>query len=298
MKHPLVRLAESIPGLAERGLAVSRALHRAVLKGGTPARKTADVLHGTWLGHPLHVILTDFTVGAWSAGAVYDAVYLATGSRFARRAGGSLAALGTASAVPTALTGLTDYSTVPQPAAGPATLHASANGVGVALYLLSLAQRGRGNHRAGAYLAFGALAAAGAGAFLGGHLVYRHKVGADHGQGFYGWDDWEPAIATADLPERELTRVEVGGEAVLLYREGGEVFAIDAVCAHAGGPLDEGEVEGCEGGRCAVRCPWHDSVFDLRDGRVVHGPSVHPQRAFDVRERDGQIELRPVQVEA
>jgi len=296
--NPLARLAQNLPVLAERGLAVSHAIHGAVLKGGTPARKVADVLHGTWLGHPLHVVLTDFTVGAWSAAAVYDAVALATGSRFAQRAGGSLVALGTASAVPTALTGLTDYSTVPQPAAGQATLHATANSVGLSLYLLSLAQRGRGNHRAGAMLGFGALAAAGVGAYLGGHLVYRHRVGTDHGQDFHGWDDWKPALASADLPEGRPMRVEVDGEAVLLYRENGTTYAIDAVCAHAGGPLDEGEIEGCEAGGCTVRCPWHDSVFSLRDGRIVHGPAVHPQQAFEVRERDGWIELRPIREEA
>lgn len=289
MANALTRLAHRIPGFAERGLAVSRAIHDAVLKGGKPARRVADALHGTWMGHPLHIVLTDFTLGAWSAGVVYDAVALATGSRFARRAGGSLAALGTVSAVPTAITGITDYSTVPQPAAAQATLHATANSVGLTLYLFSLAQRSRGDHRSGAYLAFAAAAAAGVGAYLGGHLVYRHKVGVDHGQGFHEWEDWKPALAADELPERQPVRVDVDGEAVLLYREDGAVYAIDAVCAHAGGPLEEGEVRDCE-----VKCPWHDSVFSLRDGRLVHGPSVHPQQAFETRERGGQIELRPV----
>jgi nitrite reductase/ring-hydroxylating ferredoxin subunit len=87
--------------------------------------------------------------------------------------------------------------------------------------------------------------------------------------------------------------VEVEGYPVLLYRDGERVHAIGAVCAHAGGPLEEGEVEGCEAGRCTVRCPWHDSVFDLRDGHIVHGPSVHPQRAFETRLNDGQVEVRP-----
>lgn len=77
---------------------------------------------------------------------------------------------------------------------------------------------------------------------------------------------------------------------MLLYREDGAVYAIGTVRAHAGGPLDEGEVEGCGAGGCTVRCPWHDSVFSLRDGRLLHGPSVHPRRAFDVRERDGRVE--------
>lgn len=64
-------------------------------------------------------------------------------------------------------------------------------------------------------------------------------------------------------------------------------MAIDAVCSHAGGPLDEGSFEGC-----FVQCPWHDSVFDLRDGRVKHGPATIPQPGFAVRERNGQLEVR------
>src|SRR5690606_22356589 len=126
MSDALTTLADRVPGLAARGLKLSRAIHKAVLGGGPLTRKAADFLHGTWLGHPVHVVVTDVAVGAWVAGACDDAVGLVTGARFSRRAGGALAALGTASALPTAVTGLTDYATVPQPAAGPATLHAAA----------------------------------------------------------------------------------------------------------------------------------------------------------------------------
>jgi nitrite reductase/ring-hydroxylating ferredoxin subunit len=81
--------------------------------------------------------------------------------------------------------------------------------------------------------------------------------------------------------------VEVEGKHVLLCRENGEVFAIGAVCSHAGGPLDQGKIrDGC------VQCPWHDSVFDLRDGSIVHGPATQPQASFETRVRSGRIEIR------
>src|SRR5690606_34078273 len=120
---------------------------------------------------------------------------LATDDRFSRRAGGALAALGTASALPTAVTGLADYSTVPQPAVGPATLHAAANSVGLTLFVLSLAQRRRGHYEAGALLAFAGTGAVGLGAYLGGHLVYRHRVGTDHRPEAPEWSGWKPALA-------------------------------------------------------------------------------------------------------
>lgn len=286
-------LLDATPGLQERGHEIAHSLHGVVLQGGKPARKLADLLHGTWLGHPLHVVLTDLVIGAWAAGAAFDVAALAGGDRRARWAGDALAALGTAAAVPTALTGLADYSTVPKPAAGAATLHAALNGVNAALNVLSLRERRRGRHGRGVALSLGALALTGASAWLGGHLVYDHKVGTDHSPAFDEEAGWQPVLAATDLPEQEPMRVEYDGEPILLYRYGDALYALAATCAHAGGPLDEGEVESCEAAGCTIRCPWHDSVFDLRDGSVVHGPSVHRQPSFDTRLRDGQVELRP-----
>ena len=94
-------------------------------------------------------------------------------------------------------------------------------------------------------------------------------------------------MADADLPEQTPQRIEVEGNDVLLYRLEGQVYALGAVCAHAGGPLDEGKFEnGC------VQCPWHDSVYALEDGHVVHGPTTFSQPVYEVRVRDGQIAVR------
>jgi nitrite reductase/ring-hydroxylating ferredoxin subunit len=91
----------------------------------------------------------------------------------------------------------------------------------------------------------------------------------------------------ADLPEGSSKRVEVERKHVLIARDNDQVYAIGAVCSHAGGPLDQGKIrDGC------VQCPWHDSVFALRDGRIVHGPATQPQASFETRVRDGRIEIR------
>jgi nitrite reductase/ring-hydroxylating ferredoxin subunit len=65
------------------------------------------------------------------------------------------------------------------------------------------------------------------------------------------------------------------------------VYAISDRCSHLGGPLSRGKVDGT-----SVTCPWHGSVFDMRDGRLEHGPATAPQPAFDVREHEGSIEVR------
>lgn len=294
---PLSRYAEtivqSIPGLQKQGAALSQGLHDLILKGGPVARKAADALHGTWLGHPIHAILTDVVVGAWSAGAFFDVVALASGDDKAQWAGDALAELGLAAAIPTAVTGLADYSAVHEDATGVATLHGALNAVNVVLYGLSIRERRQGRHGSGVALSLGAMALATASAWLGGHLVYSRDVGTDHSPSFDENPGWQAVLPQADLPDKKPTRAEYAGEPVLLYREGDAIYALANTCAHAGGPLDEGEIEACDDGRCTVRCPWHDSVFDLRDGSIVFGPSVHRQPAFQTRVRDGQIELLP-----
>jgi nitrite reductase/ring-hydroxylating ferredoxin subunit len=74
---------------------------------------------------------------------------------------------------------------------------------------------------------------------------------------------------------------------LVLVKEGSRVYGLSSRCSHLGGPLDEGDVDGR-----TITCPWHASTFDLETGGVVSGPARCPQPAYEVRERDGQIEVR------
>src|SRR5947199_3809019 len=65
-----------------------------------------DVLSGTWLGHPLHPMLTDLPIGFWTSSLLLDLV----GGRRAHAASDRLMALGILSALPTAASGLSDWS--------------------------------------------------------------------------------------------------------------------------------------------------------------------------------------------
>lgn len=277
---------ERMEPVKQAGMRAARAVHGAVMRDER-ARRVADALHGTWLGHPLHPVLTDVTIGAWVLAGAFDAIGELADSDSARRTGDTLTGIGSAAAVPTALTGMTDYSTIPQPSATPGTLHGALNAINLSLYLLSLRDRRRGNRRRALLLSSLALGLTGVSAWLGGHLVYKHKVGVDHSDTFSGPQDWAPVLAVDALGDREPKRIELDGRGVLLFREGNDVYAIGARCAHAGAPLDEGTFDDT-----SVRCPWHDSVFDLRDGHIVHGPATQPQPVFDARIRDGQVELR------
>jgi nitrite reductase/ring-hydroxylating ferredoxin subunit/uncharacterized membrane protein len=282
------RAIDRLPYLQELSDALKSSLANAIDRGGEPAQNVADALHGTWLGHPVHPILTDFTIGAWGIGAACDAVALASGDQRAQRLGNSLAKIGLASAVPTALTGLVDYARIQKPAAKTATLHAIINDINIGLYLLSIRERRRGNYRGGAAISLFGMGFVVAASWLGGHLVYSHKVGVDHSD-VYGPTDWVPAVRSDELEVGKPKRVELDGNAILLFRATGGVYAIAARCNHAGGPLEEGDLDGCR-----VQCPWHGSVFDLRDGTVIHGPAPRPQPVFAVRERDAMLEVKLV----
>ena len=81
--------------------------------------------------------------------------------------------------------------------------------------------------------------------------------------------------------------MEIDGTPVLVYRDVEAVYMIGAVCTHASGPLEQGTIDGA-----CVECPWCQSVFDRRDGHVVHGPATLSQPSYQARIRDGRIEIR------
>lgn len=273
--------------LKKGGTEVKVSLHKAILGAGALGRSLADLLHGKWLGHPLHPVLTDITLGAWVSGVVLDLVSLATGNRRMSEAADTLVELGTASALPTGLAGMADYSAIKQDAVEYGAAHALLNGSALALFAFSIRARRQQKRDTGVALSLAGLGVSMLSAWLGGEMVFRLGVGTDHAKRARQDEDWTPVLSSILLGEGEARRVELHDEPVLLYRHNGAILAVGAVCPHAGGPLDEGQFDGT-----CVTCPWHDSVFDLRDGSVVHGPSTYNVPAYAVRVLNGQIELR------
>jgi nitrite reductase/ring-hydroxylating ferredoxin subunit/uncharacterized membrane protein len=250
--------------------------------------KVARILHGTWLGHPFHAVLTDVPIGSWVAAAVFDALDATTGSKAMRRGADAAIKLGLVGAVATATTGLADWSKIGGGEARRIGLaHGLLNTTATACYVTSLCLRRNHSRRAGRQFAFLGLLVSGLAAYLGGHLVYKKKLGVDHTADYSPPQDFVPVMAEADLPDNQLRRVDANGMPVLLVRRAQRIYAIAETCSHLGGPLSEGKLEDT-----SVRCPWHGSCFSLEDGRVLEGPSVHAQPVLEVRVRDGQIEVR------
>jgi 3-phenylpropionate/trans-cinnamate dioxygenase ferredoxin subunit len=71
---------------------------------------------------------------------------------------------------------------------------------------------------------------------------------------------------------------------VLLCNVAGTVYAIEDVCTHDGGELDQGELEGCR-----IMCPRHGAYFDVTTGAALTLPAILPVETFPVRVEAGEI---------
>jgi nitrite reductase/ring-hydroxylating ferredoxin subunit/uncharacterized membrane protein len=280
----LHRLAEEVGEV--RALDAPAEAVAAAVRGAVPKGPVKDALSGTPLGHALHPLLTDIPIGSWTAAALLDLL----GGRESRSASRKLVAIGVLASAPTAATGLNDWADT-TPASDSVrrigAVHAAAIVAALALYSASWAARRRGRHGRGVALGLAGLGALTIGGHLGGHLSYSKAVGVDQTALEAGPGDWTVVFDDAALPEGELRSARLHDRTILLARAGGRVHALADRCAHRGGALHEGELDG----DCVV-CPLHGSRFRLDDGSVERGPSAYPQPSFEVRVRDGRIAVR------
>jgi nitrite reductase/ring-hydroxylating ferredoxin subunit/uncharacterized membrane protein len=262
---------------------------RAVLKGLPTAVK--DVLHGTWLGHPLHPVLVQVPVGSWVSAGLLDLV-----PRM-RPAATALIGTGVAASVPAALSGAADWSEQGTGVRRLGALHASLNVVALGLYVGSLAARRRGRDGVGLLLSYAGLGVAAGSASIGGHMSYAQSSGASHATPAVRAlsTDWMDLGPLDDFPEgRPALRTGPGNGAdvpLVAVRRGARVDVFVSACSHLSGPLHEGTVETVRGDTCLV-CPWHGSAFTLDGGDPRRGPAANPQEKLEVRMSAGRVEAR------
>jgi nitrite reductase/ring-hydroxylating ferredoxin subunit/uncharacterized membrane protein len=287
-RNPIVDLIDRQGWLDRVAGFLAPAVRKSFSAAGQSGQDVKDTLNGVWLGHPLHPVLTDIPVGAWTTALVLDVGSVVSGGNDGLdRAATTAATVGLVGAVGSAVTGLTDWSDTDGTARRVGLVHGVLNLTATSLYVASLLARRRRDRWAGRLYSLAGYAVAFASAYLGGELVYSEQIGVNHAFGQTG-----PAQFTAVLHERELkegrpTRVQVGDVAVVLVRQGSLVRALADTCAHLGGPLSEGTVQ--DG---MITCPWHGSTYSLDDGSIVCGPTTNPQPSFECRLRGGQVEIR------
>jgi nitrite reductase/ring-hydroxylating ferredoxin subunit/uncharacterized membrane protein len=244
-----------------------------------------DLLHGTWLGHPLHPALVQLPVGTFVSSAILD---LLPGKR---RGSTVLIAVGVAGSIPAIAAGWADWSEMTHSRRRVGLVHAASNAVLVGLYTASLVARLRG--RSGKALSYAGISVGSVAAYLGGHLAYAQSGGVNQAAPELGRisEEWTEVGSLASFSEGKTSVRNVGDVPVLFYRVGEHVTAMIERCGHETGPLGEGELVGVGSETCVV-CPWHGSTFRLSDGRVIHGPAGSDQPTLEVQLSDGTVSVR------
>jgi nitrite reductase/ring-hydroxylating ferredoxin subunit/uncharacterized membrane protein len=287
-----IEAAERLDGPARL---LETAMARPAQIAGEPAQRLGDALHGTGFGHPIHPMLVTLPIGAWTLAVGLDLLArLGLAPRHAAdRTARTALKGGVAGAIAAAAAGLADWQHVNERARRVGLVHAAANGTALTLMVLSLGLRRRGRRGAGQLASAAGWACMAAGGYLGGHLVYRRRIGVDHAERSPEPRDFTAVARIEELQEDRPHKVVLrDAEAardvpVVLVRHRGRVHAMGARCSHLGGPLDQGWVLDGE-----LVCPWHGSRFALDDAQPTSGPSTCAQPRYEVRLRDDMIEIR------
>jgi len=255
---------------------------------GKPGHDLKTLVHGTWLGHPLHPVITDIPLGAWTLAVIFDIIYLFRGTHGWISAADVTIFVGLLAALGAAVTGYTDWNETVDRERRVGIAHGLLNTVVIVIYLVSLIIRVTGGSRGLAIvLALVGYVLVLTAAFLGGELVFSIGTGVNH----HAWQEvptkFTRVMLEGQLTDNMLVKAMAGDTPILLYKRGDAICAISETCSHAGGPLSEGELDGN-----LVQCPWHASRFDVCTGQVKGGPATISQVRYETRIQNGQIEVR------
>jgi nitrite reductase (NADH) small subunit len=99
-------------------------------------------------------------------------------------------------------------------------------------------------------------------------------------------ENWVEVGPSDAIAEGHAIEWVSAGHILAIFRDGGQLYAIDGMCAHQGGPLAEGRVDGG-----CVTCPWHGWQYELATGiQTINRQPL--QSTYEVRERAGMVEVK------
>jgi nitrite reductase/ring-hydroxylating ferredoxin subunit/uncharacterized membrane protein len=266
-----------------------------------PPRRFKTLLNGSFLGHPLHPVLTDIPITAWVIAAIFDLIWLfnSEAANWAARGAQAAVLIGFLGALGAVTTGLTDWSDTFGHERRVGFLHGLLNSTATLLYLISLLLRynvfsgsidfslSAAESVPAVIVGFVGLACILYAAYLGGDLVFANATGVNHTALEPVVEEFERVAPLDHVPQNAIYKVVAAGVPIILIRMGTNVYALGATCTHDAGPLDEGELQGD-----AVQCPWHGSRFNVKTGRVLTGPATVAEPRYDTRVRDGYVEVK------
>ena len=256
-----------------------------------PGRPLKLLLNGTWLEHPLHPLVVDVVIGAWTLAIVLDLLALLLRVPNLGLASAIAIGVGILAAIVSIASGLMDWMDIDPEELAVGVTHGVINIVATAFFAVSFVMRwtDRWDIEAAPFVvALIGFLIVSLGGYIGGSLVFRRGVMVNRNAYRRSEPkDFVSVSALKDIPENKPIRVDAKGQPVMLVRRGEGVYAIGAVCSHYGAPLEEGELkDGC------IECPWHGSRFSLEDGAVKFGPATAPVPHYITRVTNGQIEVK------
>jgi 3-phenylpropionate/trans-cinnamate dioxygenase ferredoxin subunit len=98
--------------------------------------------------------------------------------------------------------------------------------------------------------------------------------------------EWQTVAKTSQIPPERVAVFQVGDHEVAVCNVAGEFYAIDDLCTHDGGSLDQGELEDAE-----IECPRHGARFDVRTGAAIQLPAFEPVETHDVRVAGDDVQV-------
>jgi nitrite reductase/ring-hydroxylating ferredoxin subunit len=100
---------------------------------------------------------------------------------------------------------------------------------------------------------------------------------------------FKSGLNKSDFQEGKVIRTDIEGKSIVLVMINGNLFAMDSVCSHEGGPLEDGLLEGYN-----LICPWHQGIFDIRNAKASPETSwVSDLNSYSVivDEKSGEISI-------
>ncbi len=96
--------------------------------------------------------------------------------------------------------------------------------------------------------------------------------------------EWVKVAPAAAFPAGERRLIDVGDIMIAVFNIDGDFYAVEDVCSHDGGSLDDAVVENCE-----IICPRHGARFCLKTGAPLSPPAYEPIASFPVRVADEYV---------
>ncbi len=90
-----------------------------------------------------------------------------------------------------------------------------------------------------------------------------------------------------DVPSGGMLLVELDDRLAIVFHIDGQFYCIDDVCTHDGGPLSDGQLDGCQ-----IACPRHGARFDVTSGRALTMPATQDTASHEVKLDDGNVYAR------